>query len=128
MFSLSELQTEEYYTVREFLCALGDDFKKYDLYCWCHPISSFVQSSNFDYFLISDFRFPFEPEQLKKKVNGIEIKTLKLLREGEINNHKSENSLKNYEFDWIIDNRQTTPLETLNEVLKMIQKWEATID
>lgn len=136
IFGFPELKIDEYYTVREFICALSDEFKKYDKYCWCRPISSFIQSclvspgncqgwqKNLDYFFISDFRFPFEKTYLLDNIKDIEIKTLKLLRDGETNDHNSENSLKDYEFDWVIDNRELAPSETFAEALKLLNQWE----
>lgn len=67
-----------------------------------------VLSYFFDYFIVSDVRFPVEIEKVKEKYN--DVVTIKMMRESdELNESQKENrtetSLDNYDnFDYIIDN------------------------
>ena len=123
----------EYYTVREVICLLADYLKLFDPHCFCRPIFSFINScqvspgncqgahKNLDYFFLSDFRYPFEYTFLAERLPNVEIRTIKLLKQGETNNHNSENSLKGFEFDYVVNNRNYTAEETFNTVRMFIE-------
>jgi len=126
----------EYFTVRELMCHVGDKLKELDLYCWCRPVASFIEKcrsepgnnvgwwKNIQYFFVSDLRFPFEYEYLKNNCKEAEIKTIKLLRSsGQQNKHNSETSLKEFKFDNIIDNRNLSKAETFAEFMKLYGEW-----
>jgi hypothetical protein len=100
-------------TVREFLQKLGTDAMRNGLHenVWVNMLMSKYEKINnmvsnvninsFPRWIITDTRFPNEYAALKEK----EALFIKIERPGiEINNHPSENSLDNHEFDHIIDN------------------------
>ena len=70
-----------------------------------------ILSYFYDYFIVSDIRFPIEIEKIKE--NFDDVTTIKMIRESdELDSsqkaHVSENALDDYEgFDFVIDNNKT---------------------
>ncbi len=84
-----------------------------------------VLSYFFDYFIVSDIRFPVEIEKVKEKYD--DVVTIKMIRESdELNSSQKENrtetSLDNYnDFDYIINNNDS--LDTLkNKALNVLRE------
>ena len=99
-------------TVREFLQKLGTDAMRNGLHTnvWVNMLMNEYKKfqkmvpdaqSHFPRWIITDTRFPNEYEALKEK-NALFIK---IERPGiELNNHPSETSLDNHEFNYVIEN------------------------
>jgi hypothetical protein len=99
-------------TVREFLQKLGTDAMRNGLHTnvWVNMLMNEYKKfqemvpdaqSHFPRWIITDTRFPNEYEALREK-NALFIK---IERPGiELNNHPSETSLDNHEFNYVIEN------------------------
>lgn len=114
-------------TVREFLQKLGTDamrdglhenvwvnklMKEYEYY---NNMITSVDDKSFPRWIITDTRFPNEYAALKEK----EALFIKIERPGlELNNHPSETSLDNHEFNYVVDNSKD--FYELKEELKRI--------
>jgi hypothetical protein len=117
-------------TVREFLQKLGTDAMRDGLHTnvWVNMLMNEYKKfqkmvpdaqSHFPRWIITDTRFPNEYEALKEK-NALFIK---IERPGiELNNHPSETSLDNHEFDYVINNDSN--LYHLQEELKRVLVFE----
>lgn len=118
-------------TVREFLQKLGTEAMRNGLHedVWVNKLMKEYDSLNklikhkpknmFPRWIITDTRFPNEYAALKEK----EALFIKIERPGlELNNHPSETSLDNHEFDCVINNDRD--LYHLKEELKRVLVFE----
>ena len=118
-------------TVREFLQKLGTEAMRDGLHenVWVNKLMRkyehfnkmipHVDDKSFPRWIITDTRFPNEYAALKEK----EALFIKIVRPGlELNNHPSETSLDNHEFDYVIQNDNRT--YHLKEELKRILVFE----
>lgn len=131
---IDEFYESEFYSIRELIQVTADKLKEIDELCFCKPISSFIQScqaspgnsqgwyKGYNYFFIADFRFPYEYAHLKE-FDGFDVKTLRLGRSGDTNNHNSEQSLKNFIFDFYIENDNLNKEQTFFKTLAAINNW-----
>lgn len=129
--------SEEYYTVRELVCAFSDACKAIDNNCWARVIGDFINAcistpndcvgywKNYEYFFISDWRHEHEKEFLISYCPNTDIKTLKLLRKGDYIPHNSEDMVnkETATFDWVLDNNNLTINETRNQAINLIDGW-----
>ena len=107
-------------TFRELIQKFGETMKeKFGNDLWAKQVVNEVKSSESDYFIISDFRFLIEYETLSKYLGQDKIVTLYIQDKNLINNdsHISENNLKDFKFDYIIDNTRKDP-EILRKYLQ----------
>jgi len=118
-------------TVREFLQKLGTEAMRNGLHedVWVNKLireydylNNLIKHKNkntFPRWIITDTRFPNEYAALKEK----EALFIKIERPGlELNNHPSETSLDNHEFDYVINN--DSDLYHLKEELKRVLVFE----
>jgi hypothetical protein len=118
-------------TVREFLQKLGTEAMRDGLHenVWVNKLMRkyehfnkmipHVDDKSFPRWIITDTRFPNEYAALKEK----EALFIKIVRPGlELNNHPSETSLDNHEFDYVINN--DSDLYHLKEELKRVLVFE----
>lgn len=103
-------------TAREFLQKLGTESVRDVLHpdAWVNAL--FSNYAYHDKWVITDCRFPNEAEAIKDR-GGIIVR---VNRTGvkPINNHESETSLDDYDFDWIIENNGT--IDDLKETVKIL--------
>ena len=110
-------------TFRELIQNFGESSK--DLFgkdFWINQIINDIESSKEDYIIISDFRFLIEYETLvkyfgKDKIVSLHIQDKNLENFENNDTHISENNLKGFEFDYVIDNSIKDP-EILEDYLK----------
>lgn len=103
-------------TAREFLQKLGTESVRDVLHhdAWVNAL--FCNYGNHDKWVITDCRFPNEAQAIKDR-GGIVVR---VNRTGvnPINDHESEISLDDYDFDWIIENNGT--IEDLKESVRIL--------
>lgn len=95
-------------TIRQCLQRLGTDiFSTYDKYYWTKIAANIINNTDYQYYIISDFRYPHETE-IRSFVNNSKIYTINILgnpnNQIKANNHISETSLNEFSFDFVIDN------------------------
>lgn len=118
-------------TVREFLQKLGTEAMRNGLhedvwvnklireYDYLNNLIKHKPKNTFPRWIITDTRFPNEYAALKEK----EALFIKIERPGlELNNHPSETSLDNHEFDYVVNNDKN--IYYLKEELKRILVFE----
>lgn len=103
-------------TAREFLQKLGTESVRDVLHhdAWVNAL--FSDYGQYDKWVITDCRFPNEAQAIKDR-GGIVVR---VNRTGvhPVNDHESEISLDDYDFDWIIENNGT--IEDLKESVKLL--------
>jgi hypothetical protein len=112
-------------TGRELLQQLGTNVvRKRNPKFWVGFIINFIEvfSDDFDYFLISDFRFPDEHscfDYLGKEVLSVKVVRTDFENEltDEQRNHPSETALDKFDFDYIIESKSG-----LNNLSKEVDK------
>lgn len=82
---------------------------------WVKFVVDFINSSNYDYYLIPDFRFEHE----FINIDGCKTTTIKILG-GDGDTHISENGLNDFNFDYVLDNTKKD-VSFKDEILKVIQ-------
>jgi hypothetical protein len=85
---------------------------------WADIVLKQVQESDSEYFILSDFRFPIEFEVFMNK--GFKFSTIKVQRDLPKSNLESENALKDFYFDIILDNN--SDLESLRVKVSRISE------
>lgn len=94
-------------TIRQCLQRLGTDiFFLHDKYYWTKIAANIINSTHYDCYIISDFRYPHESE-ISSYVDNSKVYTANILGGNALiksNNHTSEISLDNFNFDFLIDN------------------------
>jgi len=93
---------------RDLLQGIGELGRKYDQNCWARWIKDFYLPScsnyPFDFVIIDDFRYPNERDVFQSSILYDTV-TVRIMRNTAIRNgHISEESLDDYQFDYIIDN------------------------
>jgi hypothetical protein len=103
-------------TVREFFKKLGTDAIRNNLHenAWVKTFWVDYNNDNLDKCLITDVRFPNEADSIKDR-NGIVIRLTRNSENEDV--HPSETSLDNYDFDYVIDNKDANLAET-NKMVK----------
>lgn len=100
-------------TVRQLMQRLGTEVfrNQVDYDFWVKQTAKSIASTNYDYYLISDCRFPNELNVINyvrecDTQNTYELRTVKILNDTHISSsgHVSENMLNDFEYDIIIDN------------------------
>ena len=111
-------------TWREFLQVLGTECMRNKLHnnvwinaLWADYWSEVEAADTETGWLITDVRFKNEAESIKER-GGVVVRLRR--NENKEASHPSETELDNYEFDYIIDNRETTLNELYEEVRKML--------
>jgi len=110
-------------TFRELIQNFGETMKeKFGNDFWARQLVDSINNpelSNSDYFIVSDFRFKIEYETLSKYLGQDKIVTLYIEDKNLPDNdsHISENALKDFKFDYIIDNTKKNP-EILDDYLQ----------
>lgn len=85
---------------------------------WADIVLKQVQESDSEYFILSDFRFPVEFEVFMNK--GFKFSTIRVQRDLPKSNLESENALKDFYFDIILDNN--SDLESLKVKVSRISE------
>jgi hypothetical protein len=116
----------EYMTVREVLQHVGSNiFRKLDNDIWTRACLSTIEDDEPDLAIITDVRFPNEV----KAIQNVGGRVLRLIRNPfPDDSHISETALDKENFDWlgfdaILDNSQSTIMETNKEVVKLLRMW-----
>jgi hypothetical protein len=108
---------------RELLQYLGTNiFRVLDNECWHRKCFNDILMDGSDIAIVQDCRFTDEVKasyKIKEKW-GVDVKVIKLAREGEFDMHESENALKGISdsgYDLVIDNQHMTIKEKNLEIL-----------
>lgn len=95
-------------TYRQLLIDHAEYKKMFDQNYYTKFVIKNIQKDYHDRIVISDFRYPYEYQLVKEKLNSFyEIKTINVQRDNSlVTNFKSENSLSEFEYDIIVDNNK----------------------
>lgn len=110
-------------TVREFLQILGTDAVRNNLHenAWVNALMADYKPAKMSEYnpskwIVTDVRFPNEAQAIKDR--GGVIVRVNRPGVGPVNNHPSETSLNNWDFDYIIENNGT--LEDLKHTVEIL--------
>lgn len=84
--------------------------------CWANSLIKEIKKEQSWLSIITDMRF----ENEAKKVEEIGGKCVLLTRKTDEDNHESENGLKDYKFQYIIDNANLSREETMEKVVDLL--------
>lgn len=107
-------------TMRQILQRFGTEIiNQIDTNFWVKSVKNIIDETNYDFYIISDFRYHKEFNYIKDCYN---IKTIQILGNESIkaNDHVSENSLDCFKFDFVVDNTDHEKLD-LSEVLNSLE-------
>lgn len=118
MFICGEIQTP-----RDLLLTIGARYKaEFGNTCWVKKVVAKIKDSNSEYFVITDWRFPYEIEAVKNLLQDQEIETIHSVRiagSGTLrSSDESECALDSFGFDSFISNGSS--LDSLQEKARIL--------